>query len=119
MFLGFFLSRHFEGVSFETIDLREFWSIELDKYVKKIRRDFEQLYGKIYYEMTEHYNTKMIEIETDVKQAFHYQQIELEELAINRQMLQVQYDEVQASFVYEQKIFIEFEATYCKIRFNI
>lgn len=82
--------------------------------MKKIRHDFELLYATFYREMTSYYEKKTVEMQTDVEQALHYQQIEIKELAMSQQTLQVEYEQVQKSFSYEQEILIRLEATYCK-----
>jgi hypothetical protein len=118
--LSFFLTkkhfpfRDFGSVPVESVDMSQYWSLELEKCMKKIRLDFELLYAAIYREMTSYYETKMEEIQTEVEQAVHYQQIEIEELAVSIQTLQAEYEEVQKRLSYEQEIQIKLEATYCK-----
>ncbi|CAF1231078.1 unnamed protein product, partial [Didymodactylos carnosus] len=104
--------REFESV--RSVDVDQFLTLELDKAVKKIRRDFELLYATIHREMTTYYETKINEVQTDVEQALHYQQIEIEELVISQQTLQVEYEEVQKTFSYEKEIRIQLEAKYAK-----
>ncbi len=94
--------------------MEQFWSLELDRCVKKIRCDFELLYAAFYREMVSYHETKMKGLETAVEQASYYQQIEIEELAMSHQTLQVEYEQVQKSFSYEQEIRISLEATCCK-----
>jgi hypothetical protein len=98
----------------ESIDVKQFWSLELEKCTKKIRRDFEILYEAIYHQMILYYQTKMEEMHTEVERAVRIQQIEIEELALNQQRLQMEYEEVQKSLFYEKEILIELEAKYCK-----
>ncbi|CAF4328398.1 unnamed protein product, partial [Rotaria magnacalcarata] len=45
-------TRGYTSTSVGTIDVKQFWASELDKVVKSIRRDFEQLYGTFNREMT-------------------------------------------------------------------
>jgi hypothetical protein len=98
----------------ESIDLKQFWTLELDRCVKKIRRDFELLYESIYRQMASYYETKMEEAETHVKHAVRHQEIVAEEQAMTRQALQEEYEEVQKSLSYEKELQIKLEATYCK-----
>lgn len=72
------------------------------------------LYAAIYQEMTVHYQTKMEEIEVEVKRAVHYQEVDYEEIGVTYQAVQMEYEEVQKSYSYQQKIQMEFEATLCK-----
>jgi hypothetical protein len=97
--------------------VKQFGTLELDKIVKKIRRDFEVYYATIYRDMAALYERKIAEIEPDIKQALHYQQIEMEEFAMILQTQQMEYKEVQKSLSYEKEIHIKIETTYCK--FNI
>ena len=87
----------------------------MDKSVRKIRRDFEQLYEAMSHKMTAYYATQMEGIQTDVEKASHYQQIEVkEQLARSQQTLEMEYVEGQKSFSYERELLMKFEATYCK-----
>ena len=96
------------------MDTTQFWKLELDKSVKKIRRDFELLYGTINREMTAYYNIKTEEMRTDAEQALRYQQIEIEEIAMSQQTLQIEYEKVQKSFSYEKETLMKYEETYCR-----
>lgn len=65
--------------------------------------------------MTAYYASQMEELQTHVKQASHYQQIQIEEqLARSQKTLEMEYSEVQKSFSYERELLMKFEATYCK-----
>ncbi len=94
--------------------MKQFRSLEQDKCLKKIRRDFELLYAAIYREMTTYYEMKMEETQTDVERAVHYQQIVIKELARIQQALQIECEKMQKRFSYEQEIQIKLEAMYCK-----
>jgi uncharacterized alkaline shock family protein YloU len=101
-------------VSVESFNVKEFWTLELEKSIKKIRRDFEQLYSAIDLEMSAHYKAKIEEAQVEIQQGMQYQQAEYEELTVSRQTLQVEYEKVQTSFSYEKGIYVKLEATYCK-----
>lgn len=101
----------------ETVDTKQFWTFELDKCVKKIRRDFEILYAAMYHQMTSYYETKVEELHIEIEEAAHYQQLEIEEIAVmNQKRLQIEYEEVQKSFSREHEILIQLEATCCKYK---
>lgn len=106
----FFSSRHVEA-SAEIIDVKQFYTFELEKCVQKIRHDFEVLYAAIYREMAAHYQGKMEEIEVEVKRAVNYQELEYREVSESYQAIQVEYEEVQQSYSYQQQLQIELEAT--------
>ncbi len=106
--------RDFNSSSIQSNDVPQFGALELDKIVKKIRRDFGTYYATIHRDMTASYETKMAEIEPDIKQALHHQQSEMEEFAMILQTQQMEYEKVQKSLSYEKEIQIKIEATYCK-----
>jgi hypothetical protein len=56
----------------------------------------------------------MEKLETAVKQALYYQQIEMEEFTRIYQTQQIEYEKVQNSLSYEKDILIKLENTYCK-----
>ncbi len=95
--------------------MKQFGTLELDKIVKKIHHDFEVYYATIYRDMAASYEREIAEIEPDIKQALHYQQIEMEEFAMMLQAEQMEYKEVQKNLSYEKEIQIKMEATYCKL----
>ena len=102
-------------MSVQSFDATEFWTLALDKYVRKIRRDFERLYAEMSHKMTAYYETQMEKMQTHVKQVSHYQRIEFtEELTRSQQTLEVQYAEAQESFSYERELLTETEATFGK-----
>jgi hypothetical protein len=89
-------------------------TLDLDKSVLKIRRDFELLYATMSQKMTSYYEVQMKEMQTHVEEAFHYQRIEVEELAKIQQALELEYVEVQKSFSYQRELLMKTEATYGK-----
>ena len=109
------LFREFDALSIQSFDVKQFWTLELDKSVKKIRHDFELLYATIYREMTMYYEIKMEEVTKDVEHALSYQKIEIEEWStVRQQKLQAEYEEVQNSYSHEKEILIKFEGMYGK-----
>ncbi len=89
-------------------------ALDLDKIIKKIRHDFEVFYAKSYRELKGSYEAKMVEIERDVKEAFHYQSIEMEEFAMMLRALQAEYEKVQMSLSHEKETLMKLEHTNCK-----
>lgn len=102
-------------MSIQSFDVKQFWTLELDRSVKKIRHDFKLLYATIYREMTMYYEMKMEEVTADVEQALHHQKIEIEEWStVRQQELQAEYEEVQKSYSSEKETLIKFEGMYGK-----
>ncbi len=101
-------------MSIQSNDTTQFWKLAFEDVVKKIRRDFELLYATIYREMTVYYEIRTGELQTNVKQALKYQQIESEQFAMIQQKLQIEYEKVQKSLFYEKDILIKLETTCCK-----
>ncbi len=93
--------------------MTQFGTLELDKIVKKIHRDFEAYYATIYRDMAASYEKKIAEIEPDIKQELHFQQMEMEELAMILEAQQMEYKEVQKNLSYEKELHTKIEATYC------
>jgi hypothetical protein len=89
-----------------------FWTVELDKSVKRIRHDFEVFYATIYREMIAYYEAKTVEVTKEVEQAFHDQQFIMDEFAVSQQALQVENEKAQHSLVYEREITMKLEAKY-------
>lgn len=108
------LSRDYAVVPLPTVDIEQFWSLQMEKCLKNIRHDFELLYGTVYGEMTMYYETKLQEMQTTVEQELHYQNIVAEQLTISQQQLQLEYEEVQKSLSYENETFIKLKETFCK-----
>jgi hypothetical protein len=100
-------------VTIDTDD-KQYWTLELSKVIKRIRHDFEVFYATIYREMTSYYETKIIEMETTVKQEFHDRSLEIEEFSMTYQKLQMDYEKIQKSSVYEREITMKLESTFCK-----
>ncbi len=97
-----------------TDEAKQFWTLELDKVVKRIRYDFEAFYAAIYQQMTVYYQTQTESLETNVQQALHYQQIETEKFTMVQEKLQIEYEKTQTSLTYERDVFIKLESTYGK-----
>ncbi len=101
-------------MSIQSDDTAQFWTLELDKVVKRIRHDFEVFYETTHQEMIAYYEVKTEELETNIKQALHYQQIEIEQFTMVQQQLQIEYEKIETSFSYEKEMSFKLETTYCK-----
>ncbi|CAF1276542.1 unnamed protein product [Rotaria magnacalcarata] len=108
-------TRGYTSTSVGTIDVKQFWASELDKVVKSIRRDFEQLYGTFNREMTVYYKTQLEELQIEVEQASHYQSTDVETYTLSQQTLQAEYEKVHKIYSYEKESYVKLEATYVKI----
>jgi hypothetical protein len=97
--------------------MKQFWTLELDKIVQRIRHDFEAFYASIYQQMVGYYQTKTEELEITIQQAPNYQQIEIEKFTMIQEKLHVEYEKIQTSLTYEKEIFIKLENTYGKMKF--
>lgn len=64
--------------------------------------------------MTASYESKMVELETDIKQTLHSQSVEIEEFSMRLQVQQSEYEKVQKSLYHEREMLNKLEATYCK-----
>ncbi|CAF2952940.1 unnamed protein product [Rotaria sp. Silwood2] len=107
-------TRGYTSVSVNTFDVKQFWAMELDKVIKSIRRDFEQLYSTFHHDMTVHYNTQLDELKTEIEQTSRYQSTEVDTYSANLQTLQIDYEKVQKSYSYEKEIIMKLEATHSK-----
>jgi hypothetical protein len=96
--------------------MTEYWSIELAKVVKRVRQDFEAFYSTVYREMSSYYESKAVEMEAIVKRESQEQEqyVGIEELSMNYQKLQIEYEKVQKTYTYEHEIFLKLEASYSK-----
>ena len=90
----------------------QFWRLELDKIVQRIRQDFEAFYGEIYKQMTVYYQMKREEAEVNVQKAISYQQVELEKFTMVQQKWHVEYEKTQTILTYEKEISLKLEHTY-------
>ncbi|CAF0979880.1 unnamed protein product [Rotaria sordida] len=107
-------TRGYTSVSAGTFDVKQFWALELDKVIKKIRRDFEELYSMFYRDMTVFYNTQLEEVNKEVEQALRYQSTEVETFTASQQTLQIEYEKVQKTYSYEREVIMQLEATHSK-----
>ena len=101
-------------VSVDRLDARQFWTAELDKVIKKIRHDFEQLYGNLHREMVTYYDTQWEGIQAEVEQVARYQLTETRMDMSNYQTLQIEYEKVQQTYAYEREALEKLEVTVCK-----
>ncbi|UJR08457.1 hypothetical protein I4U23_012727 [Adineta vaga] len=108
-------TRNVEAVSIQMNDVAQFWTLELDKSIKRIHHDFEVFYSTIYREMASYYETKMEEVKREVEQTVHEQQYDVDEFAMTMQALQVDYEKYQHSLSYEKEIQMKLEAKYAKL----
>jgi hypothetical protein len=86
--------------------------------VQRIRHDFEAFYGSIYQQMLIYYETKGEELETNVQQAVHYQQIEMEKVTVVQQKLHLEYEKVQTSLTYEREVYAKLENALGKVKLH-
>ncbi|CAF0936215.1 unnamed protein product [Rotaria sordida] len=107
-------TRGYTSVSAGTFDVKQFWALELDKVIKKIRRDFEELYSMFYRDMMVFYNTQLEEVNKEVEQALRYQSTEVETFSASQQTLQIEYEKVQKTYSYEREVIMQLEATHSK-----
>jgi len=101
----------------ESVQSVDFWRTELDNIIQRIRRDFEVFYGKIQSEMIAYYEAKTNEIETNIQQAYNYQQTEVHQWSAPEERLTVEYEQIEQSLAYERSILVKLEDSYCKFGF--
>ena len=101
----------------ESVQSVDFWRTELDNIIRRIRRDFEVFYGKIQSEMIAYYEAKTNEIETNIQQAYNYQQTEVHQWSATEERLTVEYEQIEQSLAYERSILVKLEDSYCKFGF--
>ncbi|CAF1080098.1 unnamed protein product [Adineta steineri] len=111
-------TRKFESTIIQSEDSEQYWAIELDQTIKKIRHDFEAFYATIFRGLTTYYETKMEEINKEVEQTAHYQRIESEEFVMVQQSLQIEYEKFQSSLTYERESIMKLESTYSNLESN-
>jgi hypothetical protein len=95
-------------------DDTQYWALELENVVKRIRRDFETFYSTIYKEMVTYYETKTVDMETTVKQELEDQKIEYEQYSVTYSKLQIEYEKIQKSYSYEKEVILKLESSCCK-----
>ncbi|CAF3572357.1 unnamed protein product [Rotaria sp. Silwood1] len=109
-----YIINNYNLISVDTPDFAEFWKLEWEQIIKKIRHDFEVLYGAIHQETISFYEKKSKEIQVALEQITQYQQVEQEKYVKIQQKLQRQCDEVQKKLAYEKEVLLKSEAIYCK-----
>lgn len=109
-------SRHVSTTVVTSVDTKDFWAEELERSVKKIRRDFEVLYGTIHREMNVYYQKKMEEVQVEIEQSQRYSQVDYQEVTITQQTLQMEYEKVQHTISYEKETYLKLEGTYSNDR---
>ncbi|CAF1675345.1 unnamed protein product, partial [Adineta ricciae] len=95
-----FSAKSYESTVINVGNPAEYWAVELDESIKKIRRDFETFYATIYREMTTYYETKMEDLDKEIEQTTRNQRVEYEEFVASQQTLQVEYEKIQDSLTY-------------------
>ncbi|UJR20187.1 hypothetical protein I4U23_023319 [Adineta vaga] len=108
-------TRSYESTVVNVENPAEYWAVELDESMKKIRRDFEMFYSTIYREMTTYYETKKEDLDKEVEQVANQQRVEYEEFIVFQQTLQVEYEKVQYSLTYEKEAYGKLELTYSRL----
>ena len=101
----------------ESVQSVDFWRTELDNIIRRIRRDFEVFYGKIQSEMIAYYEAKTNEIETNIQQAYNYQETEVHQWSVTEERLTAEYERIEQSLAYERSILVKLEDSYCKFGF--
>ncbi|CAF1079865.1 unnamed protein product [Rotaria sp. Silwood1] len=101
--------------SMDMSDFSEFWKHEWEQIIKKIRHDFELLYGAMHQETINFYEMKTKELQIELEQITQYQPVENEKHVKFQQKLQSEYEEVQKKFASEKQVLMELEATYSKL----
>ncbi|CAF0868179.1 unnamed protein product [Adineta ricciae] len=108
-------TRNVEAISINMDDLSQFWTLELDKSIQKIRHDFEVLYASIYREMTAYYETKTEEVRREVERASQEPQDDGSEFALTIQTLQADYEKYHHSLSYEKEMQMKLEKKYAQL----
>lgn len=83
-------------------DFVEFWKSEWIQIVKKIRQDFETLYGAIHQETISFYEKKTKEIQAELALVAEHEEIGRLEQGKALARAQTEYAEVQEMYSYEQ-----------------
>ncbi|CAF0902809.1 unnamed protein product [Adineta ricciae] len=108
-------TRNVEAISINMDDLSQFWTLELDKSIQKIRHDFEVFYASIYREMTAYYETKTDEVRREVERASQEPQDDGSEFALIIQTLQADYEKYHNSLSYEKEMQMKLEKKYAQL----
>ena len=109
----FLFSEHGSSCSVQTEDTTQYWKLELKNVAKRIRADFETFYTSLYHQMKAQYESKIVDMETNIKQALQYQQTEVHEYSSTYQSSKTEYEKIQKSFSYEKETLFKLESTYC------
>lgn len=110
--------RQYDSTSAQSADSTEFWTLELERVVKKIRQDFHTFYSTLYRDMTTYYETKTEELEINIKESIENQKNEREQFIIIQEKLQIEYEKIQKTYNYEREILTQLESTFCKLKIN-
>ena len=110
--------RQSKSLAFASDDSQQFWTLELNKIVQRIRHDFEAFYGSMYQQMVTYYETKAVELETNVQKSVQYQQVDMEKFTVVQQKLHVEYEKIQATLTYEREVYAKLENTSGKGKFH-
>ena len=90
----------------------QFWRLELDRIIKRIRHDFETFYAEVYQQWGGYFQAKIEEAEVNLKQAWDYDRVEIEKFTVVTQQLHVEYEKVQTTLTYEREVYGKLEHTF-------
>lgn len=105
-----FFCREAQKLFGSSVDSDQYWALELDKCIERIRRDFECLYASIQRSTQAYYDDKSLEMQIEVEETLKYKKSEQEEFAFGQQALQQEYEQVQASLLQQKEIQAKYEA---------
>ncbi len=108
-----------DSIVTEAFDVKKFWAMKWEKIIASIRHDYELLYAAAHRETVVYYEKKMVEVQEEVKQAIivqtsFCQEFGMKQFEIALQTLQIEYEETQKMYAYEEEIYLKLEAAHCK-----
>lgn len=93
-------------------DFAEFWKVEWETIVGKIRQDFEIIYGAMQQKTIRFYENKIKEIEIEIKNKVDYESKEQMDGAKVQEQLDSECDTVKKIYLHEKETFLKQEELY-------
>ncbi|CAF1254177.1 unnamed protein product [Rotaria magnacalcarata] len=96
-------------------EFAQFWKIEWEQIIKKIRSDFEVLYAAIQKDTIAHYEKKSKLLQIDLERIIEMERVERLEYGKRFEKLQIEHQEVQDKHSYEKAALLKAESFVSKL----
>ncbi|CAF3318205.1 unnamed protein product [Rotaria socialis] len=105
--------------SMDMNDFAQFWKVEREQIIKKIRGDFEVLYAAIQKDITTHYQKKTKQMQIDLERATDSEKFERLECGKIFGKLQIEYQEEQNNHSYEKAALLKAQSLFSKLESEV